>query len=300
MTAPMMSAPVTSRLARRPTMPMMGGGSPVDKFAKYGQDATTAYATEAGDDLKKSVGGLLGNLNSIGALRSGGVTAGVNDIATTFSRNVGAEAGKNALAAASIGQQEGASLRADTAATADRTQQADQFGKRLAFDTTGQQIQKDQFGATLANQKDEFGRSLAETTAGRVQAGDIAREGFGVARRGQDISHDEFGVAQGNALRMQQLGINSNELIHSQDWAQRGDQFDKTLANNQDQFGQNLGWQKDQFGQQLGFQRDQFGEQQREYNTDRQDRLQAEKNKKKSGFWNTIGGIAGGVLGKIL
>jgi len=72
-------------------------------FKNAAMESTDAFAKNAGYDMQQSVGKMLGNLNSIGALRSGAVSEGVQDASRTFGERVGNAAAQNALQAEGMG-----------------------------------------------------------------------------------------------------------------------------------------------------------------------------------------------------
>lgn len=94
---------------------LLGGATPynptsldsnVGKFQGYAREGVEGYGAMLGEDFTKSVGGMLGDLNSIGALRSGGVVSGMNDLTTNYARQIGNVAKTATLDATSMGQSE--------------------------------------------------------------------------------------------------------------------------------------------------------------------------------------------------
>lgn len=114
-----------------------------------------AYGDMVGQDFKRSVGSMLGDLNGIGALRSGAVPTGINDFTTNYGRQIGNYAAQTATDAERIDQQEsefGRSLAS----------QNRQFDESLGFE-------RDRFGAddryrntALASENSRFDRGLTE------------------------------------------------------------------------------------------------------------------------------------------
>lgn len=90
------------RAAAAAPQPFLGGD--FDQFQGALSGAAKGYADMAGEDFKKDVGTLLGNLNGIGALRSGGVQAGINDAMTHYGREVGDYTSQLASQAANLAQ----------------------------------------------------------------------------------------------------------------------------------------------------------------------------------------------------
>ena len=64
------------------------------------------YADIAGQDFRKAVGNTLGDLNSIGALRSGATVTSMNDLTTNYARQVGDYAKMASTEGARMGQEE--------------------------------------------------------------------------------------------------------------------------------------------------------------------------------------------------
>lgn len=81
-------------------------GGYFDAFSGGLKGAAQGYADLAGQDFKQQIGTMLGNLNSIGALRSGGVQAGLNQAMTTYGRQVGDYSNQLATQAAQLAQNE--------------------------------------------------------------------------------------------------------------------------------------------------------------------------------------------------
>jgi hypothetical protein len=65
--------------------------------------STEAYARGAQMNFQRDVGSLLGNLNALGGIRTGGVQAGVRDLASTYGEQIGLQAAQTAGEAARLG-----------------------------------------------------------------------------------------------------------------------------------------------------------------------------------------------------
>jgi hypothetical protein len=109
-----------------------GGGSQPSSYAPRLEGQVKAYGDMVGQDFTKKVGSMLGDLNGIGALRSGAAQTGLNDLTTEYGRQIGNYASQTATDAAKLDQQES------------------EFGRNLGF-------QRDQFG----EQQREFDSSDA-------------------------------------------------------------------------------------------------------------------------------------------
>ena len=81
-------------------------GAQVGQFQNFAREGVQGYGDIAGQDFRKNVGEMLGNLNSIGALRSGGVTSGLNDLTTNYGRQIGDYAKMATQAAIGQGQEQ--------------------------------------------------------------------------------------------------------------------------------------------------------------------------------------------------
>lgn len=133
--------------------PAAGGrGSYADKLS--GQ--VSAYGDMVGQDFKKGVGQMLGDLNGIGALRSGAVQAGLNEASSTYGRQIGSYAAQTA--STGLGMDENARQF-----DANLGQNASQFDKTLGFN-------REQFNAdsayrdkSLAQSGSQFDRNLAQS-----------------------------------------------------------------------------------------------------------------------------------------
>lgn len=77
-----------------------GEGAAIDFYQDAAREGVTAVGRRSAGDFRKAIGGYLGNLNSIGALRSGAVQTGADEIMDTYSRNfanAASEATMNAI-----------------------------------------------------------------------------------------------------------------------------------------------------------------------------------------------------------
>lgn len=135
--------------------PRQSAGGPGGSYAGRLEGQVKAYGDMVGQDFQRQVGSMLGDLNGIGALRSGAVTSGMNDLTTNYGRQIGNYASQTATDAARLDQQEaefGRSL----------AQRGSEFDRSLALD-------RDRFGAddkyryaNLASENSRFDRGLAE------------------------------------------------------------------------------------------------------------------------------------------
>lgn len=120
------------------TKPVPGGFNPVDSkgpsFDRGSEAASVGFYQNAAKegvnaigqglafDFRRELGSYLGGLNSIGALRSGAVESGANDIMRTYADRVGAAASTATLGAIGYGAQGVDSELQRQQAAADRKQ----------------------------------------------------------------------------------------------------------------------------------------------------------------------------------
>lgn len=288
MTAPQV---LRTRAIKRPNL---GFGSPAD-YQDAATTATNAAASQGREDLSVDVGQRLGGLASIGALRSGGAAAGVRDATKIYSGKVANAAAANALEAARMGQSD----------TQLASQQKFAAGESAAQRGSTEKIAGNQLGfqrEQLGQQATQFGQDLGFRGQQLASTEKVA---------GLEIGSREKMAA--DTLAFQRQGLTSDEaraaaqLQYQKDVsAQQNTQFEsnlgfqgKQLAQQGSQFEQNLGFQNTALQTQADLQRNQQAEQQREFNLERQDQLQAAAQKKKSGLFGFIGKALGVVAGFI-
>lgn len=108
---PMMSRPYVPNLPQngmRPTFSGPGAGalSMGQQYAGAMSGAVQGYGQQIGAQFRQEIGGMLGNLNGIGALRSGAVSTGISDAMQRYGDQVGAYASQTADKAYELGQNE--------------------------------------------------------------------------------------------------------------------------------------------------------------------------------------------------
>lgn len=87
-------------------------GYQVGQFQNMAREGVQGYGDMLGDDFRKQVGNYLGDLNSIGGLRSGAVASGLADFGNQYGRAVGQYASMATRDAMGMGQEQ-ASLEAE-------------------------------------------------------------------------------------------------------------------------------------------------------------------------------------------
>lgn len=85
--------------------PVAAGGedAALDFYQGAAREGVNAMGQQSAGDFRKAIGGYLGNLNSIGALRSGAAQTGADDIMDTYSRNFANAASRATLDAIGYG-----------------------------------------------------------------------------------------------------------------------------------------------------------------------------------------------------
>lgn len=99
-------APDAPRIPNLAPSSTVNGGARLGGYAPKLEGQVKAYGDMVGQDFTKQVGSLLGDLNGIGALRSGAVQTGLNDLTTNYGRQIGNYAAQTASTAAGLNQQE--------------------------------------------------------------------------------------------------------------------------------------------------------------------------------------------------
>lgn len=106
---PLPGAPASPNAAMAaPSSPYdpMNLDSNIGKFQGALAGGVEGYADIAGQDFRKAVGNTLGDLNSIGALRSGATVTSLNDLTTNYGRQIGDYAKMASAEGARMGQEE--------------------------------------------------------------------------------------------------------------------------------------------------------------------------------------------------
>jgi hypothetical protein len=81
-------------------------GYQVGQFQDWAREGVQGFGNQVGRQLQREIGAFLGNLNGMGALRSGGVQAGMRDIMSGYGETVGNFAQQATLGAIGMGQEE--------------------------------------------------------------------------------------------------------------------------------------------------------------------------------------------------
>jgi hypothetical protein len=72
------------------TLPDRDVAGNIGQMQDFAREGVQGYGQMLGEDFRKDVGNTLGNLNKMGALRSGAVEAGMGDLMSNYGRQVGA------------------------------------------------------------------------------------------------------------------------------------------------------------------------------------------------------------------
>ena len=97
--------------------------SAVNFYQNAAREGVNAMGQQAAFDFRRELGTYLGGLNSTGALRSGAVESGANDIMNTYSRNFANQASQATLGAIGYGFQTSQDELARQQAAAERKNQ---------------------------------------------------------------------------------------------------------------------------------------------------------------------------------
>jgi len=93
------------RGGRAPTFDPESIGQQVEQYQDFAREGVEAYGRQLQPHLMREIGTALGGLNSIGALRSGGTTVAMEDIADRYTEQIGNFAGRATMDAIGFGQQ---------------------------------------------------------------------------------------------------------------------------------------------------------------------------------------------------
>lgn len=97
--------------------------SAINFYQAAAREGVTAIGEQSAFDFRKELGTYLGGLNSTGALRSGAVESGANDIMNTYSRNFANAASQATIGAIGYGVDSSKDELARQTAAADRKNQ---------------------------------------------------------------------------------------------------------------------------------------------------------------------------------
>jgi hypothetical protein len=165
-----------------------GGPQSFDQYRDSLGGAVDAYGRQVGRQFHQNVGKMLGDLNSIGGLRSGGVQTGMRDLSDAYGQQIGdyaAQTAGHALDAWQSGDQ----------FTRGQAQQESQFGRTFG---EGQR----QFDADLGFRNAELGENSRQFNTNFGQREKEFNSDFGLRR-------DQFGVDRD--FRAADLGLRQNQ-----------------------------------------------------------------------------------------
>lgn len=183
---------------------MWGADGLAEKYTGAMSGAVEAYGRQAGIGMNKQVGELLGNLNSIGALRSGGVVAGTRNIAQGYASTIGDYASMTAKDALSMAQGE------------------DQFGQDLDFR-----------GRELNEGARRFDADLGFRASS--QASDNAFRYADLSERGRQANQSDATSRYG--INTQAVG-DATRLNYEDSWRTKDRDWDR------EQYGKEYDWRK--------------------------------------------------------
>lgn len=321
MTAPAIGyfgAPVTR--ARTPN---------ANRFRAAADEATDAATAGAREDLSRDIGQTFGNLNAIGALRSGAAATGVQDATNRFSEQVARAGSANAYRAVEDEQ-------AANEASANRAADESRFGRDFG-------LRERQFGADEAYRTGRAGRADMESDRsfdfgkGRAARSDFESDrGYGENARQfnaqQGLEERRFGAD--NAYRVGRAsradmesdrGFSEDTRRYNTDTGFRSQRANRADLESDRSFGEDTrrfnaddsfrqgrairgDYESDRgYGYQTG--RDQvmdardqrdYEEDVRRYGQERADAMAAQKRQAKASKWGAFGSIVGAGLGSFL
>jgi hypothetical protein len=173
-------------------------GSQTGSRASRLEGQVNAYGDMVGQDFKRSVGSMLGDLNGIGALRSGAVTSGMNDLTTNYGRQVGNYAAQTATDAEKLDQQES------------------EFGRGLAS-------QNSQFDRNLAFQREDLNQRGALASADLMQRGSQFDRSFGEQGREFDanMGQQDKEFQTNTSFRQNQANFENADTLYERNFRDR-------------------------------------------------------------------------------
>lgn len=264
-----------------PSQPAYATGGGRDDYMAAAKEAQQAIADQGADDLQRVIGERLGNLNSIGALRTGAAPVALREAGEDYSKQVSRAGAANALqylqmrdeaqnAAArnaslsnmnSLDRQERAMMFEE-----DQRRWESEFGEgRRRFDVGGEREDR-RFGSEFNEGRRRFDTSLG-----------FDRERAG---RGDYESDREFGRQTGRDTRADYE-------------SDREARFVEGRATRED-------FNTDREFQQYVTETDRsFGEDRRRWEQERNDAIRAAQKKRQASMWGAIGRFAPAVIGGI-
>lgn len=317
---------------RRQAAPVNNTGAPVNAYqggpyASAFQDATNAQSAMAREDFQQDVGGAVGGLNAIGALRSGRASVTLDNASRTFGRQIGNIAAANAGELARLNQstaegEANRSVQREGMAMQDR-----QFGARLSFDQ--QRAGRSDFESDRTFGANEDQRTRDNTyRSDRASRSDMESDrSFGENQRqyNEDSAYRTGRATRADMESDRTFGANedqrSRDNTYRTDRANRSDmESDRSFGFNQDRakrsdFESDRGYTYQQGRDAIGDQRDQrnfdqsvkesdrnFGEGQRQFNVQTDAQRTAARQAGQAAAWGTaLGNVdkIGGAVSKV-
>jgi hypothetical protein len=283
---------------QRATAANQGGGSarfydaptglynpmPAADYMNAAKEAQRAISEQAGDDLQKAIGNKLGDLNAIGALRSGATSSALRDISEDYSKQVSRAGAANSLTYLQM-RDEAQNAAARTAAlgavsAADREERAlEREESRRRFDATFG-LERDRFGEDTRRWGSEFGegRRRFDSSFG------LERDRFGEDTRRFNVGHE---------FDRERFGEDTRRY-------NTDDSFRRDRAGRSDFEGdREFGYRGDRDRRDDFLTDREYAEDQRRYNQQRNDYLKEQARKRKASRWGVFGRLAGAGVGAI-
>lgn len=282
--------------------------------------AIKAATDEAREEFGKDVGTRFGDLNAIGALRSGGATQAVKEAGKTAADRIGRASAATGLEYAKL-QQQGArdagefGLRGAELAEGRRRFEAGETRADREFDESGRR-----YGVETGFREKEFGEGTRRFEVGEARAGrdEVYRTGRAAradveSDRGFAFDERRFGAQQGLDERRF-----ASDAGYRAERANRADvESDRDFQENERRYGREEAYriardaQRDsEYEREFGYrgQRDTrtdyeadraYTEDVRRYGQERADALKAQRDARKRSIWGAIGTIGGGLIGSL-
>lgn len=212
---PQFAAATRTAGPRKPTRTRRPGNfDPKDINAQTQQAAeglragTEGFARGAQINFGRDVGALLGNLNALGGIRTGGIKTGVQEIGRQYGEQIGIQAAQTAVEAGRQGAQRAQFVQADET-------------QRYGIDT-----------------------SAATSRYGTDVGASVQREGF--AQRGREFDQDLGFRRDQSTVQQSQFDRNfaQSGSQFDRNFEQRGSQFDRDFAQRGSQFDRDLGFRQ--------------------------------------------------------
>jgi len=279
---------------------------------KY-RNAVDAEAARAGEDFKKQVGSQLGNLNAIGALRSGAAPQAVAEAGEAYSDRVGRAAADNTLGAQRLAFDEQASdrefgYRSGRDREMDARDTRDFSEGQRRYDTT-MQFDRGRDERDFGYRQVRDARTDFESNRDYTYRGNRDQRADQESDRSYQFDRDRFGADERYRTDRARRGDFESDRGFAMDERRFGE--DTRRYNNDSGFREQRATRDDyntdrmfQYGEGRDKRRDyefdtMTAEDRRRYETDRQDMIKYGQQARQGSRWGTVGSVIGGVVGGV-